>query len=88
MKEVSGVVYDAATRKPLSGVRVQALNNRYYTAMTDEQGVYHISVPEHDRTFRGIIKTGTKLHQRTLSASRRSDKGCQRALTHGNTDIM
>lgn len=47
MKEVSGVVYDAATRKPLSGVRVQALNNRYYTAMTDEQGVYHISVPEH-----------------------------------------
>ena len=47
MKEVTGVVYDAATRKPLSGVRVQALNNCYYTAMTDEQGAYKISVPEH-----------------------------------------
>lgn len=47
MKEVSGVVYDAATKAPLVGVRVQALNNRYYTAMTDEKGAYTISVPEH-----------------------------------------
>lgn len=47
MKEVTGVVYDAATKQPLVGVRVQALNNRFYTAMTDEQGAYTISVPEH-----------------------------------------
>ena len=47
MKEVKGVVYDAATRQPLGGVRVQALNNRFYSALTDEKGEYTISVPEH-----------------------------------------
>lgn len=47
MKEVSGVIYDAATKSPLVGVRVQALNNRYYTAMTDENGAYTLSVPSH-----------------------------------------
>lgn len=47
MKEVKGVVYDAATKAPLAGVRVQALNNRFYTAMTDEKGAYTISVPTH-----------------------------------------
>ena len=28
MKEVSGTIYDAATREPMAGVRVQALGNR------------------------------------------------------------
>ena len=47
MKEVKGVVYDAATGKPLAGVRVEALNNRYYSTLTDENGAYNISIPEH-----------------------------------------
>lgn len=47
MKEVRGTVYDAGSRQPLGGVRVQALANRYYTAMTDENGQYTIKVPEH-----------------------------------------
>lgn len=46
MKEISGKVLDAATKKPLGGVKVQALNNRYYTAMTDDDGNYTIRVPE------------------------------------------
>jgi len=46
MKEISGYVYDAATKQPLSGVRVQALNNRLYVGMTDENGAYTIKVPE------------------------------------------
>lgn len=46
-KEVKGVVYDAATNQPLSGVRVQALNNRYYSALTDEKGEYTLRVPEY-----------------------------------------
>lgn len=46
MKQISGVVYDAATRQPMAGVRVQALNNKLYTAMTDEKGAYTISVPK------------------------------------------
>ena len=45
MKEVSGTIYDAATREPMAGVRVQALNNRKYTAMTDDKGQYTIKVP-------------------------------------------
>ena len=40
MREVSGHVYDAATNKPLAGVNVRALNNRQYTAMTNEDGAY------------------------------------------------
>lgn len=46
MKEISGHVYDAATKKPLAGVHVQALNNRLYTAMTNGKGEYTIKVPK------------------------------------------
>lgn len=46
LKEISGFVYDAATKAPLAGVRIQALNNRFYTALTDETGAYTIKVPE------------------------------------------
>ena len=46
MKSVSGKVVDAATGEGLGGVRVQALNNRLYTAMTEEDGSYTISVPK------------------------------------------
>ena len=46
MKSVSGVVYDGATKKPLAGVKVQALNNRFYSAITEEDGSYTIKVPE------------------------------------------
>ena len=46
MKEISGTIYDAATKQPMAGVRVQALDNRLYTAMTDENGKYTVRVPE------------------------------------------
>ncbi len=46
MREVSGCIKDAATNEPIPGVRVQALDNRYYTAMTDENGNYTIKVPK------------------------------------------
>lgn len=46
MREVSGVIYDAATKSPLAGAKVQALNNRLYTALTDENGAYTIKVPD------------------------------------------
>ena len=46
MKELSGYVFDGATKKPLGGVKVQSLNNRYYTALTDDDGKYTIRVPE------------------------------------------
>ena len=45
MKEVSGVVLDAATKKPLSGVRVEALADARFSSMTEEDGRYKFKVP-------------------------------------------
>lgn len=45
MVEISGVVKDAATGEPLPGVKLHAYNNSNYSAMTDENGAYTISVP-------------------------------------------
>ncbi len=45
MVEIKGKVIDAATGEPLAGVQIKAFNNSYYTAMTDEDGTYMISVP-------------------------------------------
>ena len=43
--EVKGKCVDAVTKKPLAGVMVQALNDKNYTAMTDEDGTFVIKVP-------------------------------------------
>ncbi|MBR5842704.1 MAG: SusC/RagA family TonB-linked outer membrane protein [Bacteroidaceae bacterium] len=45
MITVSGVVFDAATRAPLPGVRVVAHGNQKYSTMTDESGSYTLKVP-------------------------------------------
>lgn len=45
MKEVSGYVYDAATKTPMDGARVQAYGNSRYSVMTDENGKYTVKVP-------------------------------------------
>ncbi len=45
MKEVSGVVYDAATKQPVDGAHVQAYNQDRYSVLTDENGRYTIKVP-------------------------------------------
>ena len=45
MKEVSGYVYDAATKAPMDGARVQAYGNNRYSIMTDENGKFTIKVP-------------------------------------------
>lgn len=46
LKEVKGYVYDAATKLPAGGIKVRALNNSYYTAITEDDGSYTIKVPE------------------------------------------
>ena len=45
MMEVKGIVVDAVSKEPLSGIQVQTLNNRLYAAMTNEQGEFTIKVP-------------------------------------------
>ena len=44
--EISGSVVDAITGEALAGVKLQAYNNTYYTAMTGEDGTFTIKVPE------------------------------------------
>ena len=45
--EIVGMVVDAATREPLAGVRVEALDNNRFTTMTKADGNFSIKVPEH-----------------------------------------
>ena len=44
--EIAGICVDAATKQPLAGIMVQALNDKNYTAMTGEDGHFVIKVPE------------------------------------------
>lgn len=41
-----GSVTDLGTKEPLAGVQIQALGNKKYTAMTDENGAFSIQVPK------------------------------------------
>lgn len=43
---LSGNVVDLGTKEPLAGVQIQALGNKTYTAMTDENGAFTIKVPK------------------------------------------
>lgn len=45
--KISGIVVDAATGKPLVGVRIQAYSDPYYAAMTKEDGSYTINVSDY-----------------------------------------
>ena len=47
IEEITGTVYDAATQEVIPGVRVEALNNNRYTAMTKPDGTFTIKVPAH-----------------------------------------
>ena len=42
---VQGIVIDDATKTPIAGVRIQALNDNRYAAMTDADGKFTIKVP-------------------------------------------
>lgn len=46
LMSVSGVVVDEATKSPVAGVRIQALADKRYTAMTNAKGEFTIKVPD------------------------------------------
>lgn len=45
-KDIKGKVTDAATGKPMAGVQVRAYGNNKFSAMTNGEGEYSISVPD------------------------------------------
>ena len=45
--EIVGMVVDAVTNAPIPGVRVEALNNNRFTAMTKADGIFNVKVPKH-----------------------------------------
>ena len=71
MKEVKGKVVDAATGEPLAGVQIKSYNNSFYTAMTNEEGVYTIKVPTFitslEATLQGYNKVRTAINDRSES---------------------
>ena len=47
LDEIVGEVIDAVTKEPIAGVRVEALGNNRYTAMTKADGSFSIKLPKH-----------------------------------------
>lgn len=47
LEEIVGTVIDATTQEAVAGVRVEALNNNRYTAMTKPDGTFSIKIPAH-----------------------------------------
>ena len=70
-KTVSGIVTDAATGQPLAGVIVEAYGNRKYTAMTDDQGAYQLTVPDYVSSV-SMRVDGYQLLQKPIA--RKADK--------------
>lgn len=46
-KDIKGKVVDAATGEPLAGVRIQAYGNDKYSAMSNAEGEYSLSLPDY-----------------------------------------
>ena len=46
LEEIEGTVFDAVSKEPLAGVRVEALGNNRYTAMTKADGAFSIKLPK------------------------------------------
>ena len=59
--DVQGVVVDEATKLPLAGVRIQALNDKRYVAMTDDEGKFTIKVPTFTTSL--YVQTPTYISQ-------------------------
>ncbi len=46
-RKITGTVYDAATKEPLPGVRVQGTGHSNVTAMTNPEGKYSLNIPSY-----------------------------------------
>lgn len=46
-RKITGTVYDAATKEPLPGVRVQGTGHSNVTTMTNSEGTYTLNIPSY-----------------------------------------
>ena len=46
-RKITGTVYDAATKEPLPGVRVQGTGHSNVTTMTNSEGAYSLNIPSY-----------------------------------------
>ena len=51
LEEINGTIIDAVTKAPIVGVRVEALNNNRYTAMTKADGQFSIKIPSYVKSL-------------------------------------
>ena len=72
-RKVSGTVVDAATGQPVAGVYVQAYGDARYSAMTDEQGRYELSVPDYVSSVTMRVEGYALLQQGISSQPERTD---------------
>jgi len=66
MVEIQGRVLDAATHEPLAGAQVKSFDNPFYTAMTDEDGVFFIKVPTFVTSLQAALE-GYNITQEALN---------------------
>ena len=71
---VSGMVTDAATGKPLAGVRVEAYGDNRYAAMTDGNGHYKLTIPSYVTSV-SMKVDGYNLQQRAIGKNLNSIDG-------------
>jgi len=85
-KEVRGVCVDAATKAPLAGIMLRALDNANFTAMSGDNGEFVIKVPVHTTALYvhspqylslqvAIVGEASKLYGAVGDASKRPTEG-------------
>lgn len=65
-RDITGKVYDSATKQPAAGVHVEAYDDTRFSAMTDENGVYTIKVPEYVTSL-SLFADGYVMVQQTIA---------------------
>ena len=65
-RTITGVVYDAATKEPIPGVRVQATGYENITTMTNSEGAYKLGIPSYVTLLNFSVSEGYAFVQRPV----------------------
>ena len=76
LEEITGTVIDAATKEVLAGVRVEALNNNRYTAMTKPDGTFSIKIP----AYVASLFVSTPGYESVIIKARQKKRWCHSSI--------